>query len=391
LDNETNYTYFGARYYDSDLSSWLSVDPLSDKYPSLSPYAYVANNPVILKDPNGMSIDEWDFDVETGKSTYVSNKGGDNTQHINFKYKGETIETSFETTKSEANRLRERMNKPNENWGVVGTGAYVSASFSATFGGAAGSAGNFILESEPDKSYNFTDFGANFGYDFGVAGGAIIILGPKSLKGMDIAGYSIGMDGGFWYIEGGLHTSATEKGIPTLEYVMINLGASYSVVGGGISPSRTKVTEGSKATGYWGRPNAHCFKVGTEVLMNNEYKEIQDINIGDTISCYDFVNSSIKYSVVKSKYEISSDSIFLLKADGIEIFVTDYHPFYVENKGWVKVCELEIGDWFFLSNGGSTQLFYKEKLYFNDKVYNIEVNNYHNYFVTRRNVLVHNK
>ncbi|HOB27459.1 MAG TPA: RHS repeat-associated core domain-containing protein, partial [Bacteroidales bacterium] len=32
LDNETSYTYFGARYYDADLSSWLSVDPLSDKY-----------------------------------------------------------------------------------------------------------------------------------------------------------------------------------------------------------------------------------------------------------------------------------------------------------------------------------------------------------------------
>jgi len=103
LDNETGYSYFGARYYDSNLSIWLSVDPLSDKYPSLSPYAYCANNPVILKDPNGMSIDEWDFDVETGKSTYVSNKGGDNTQHINFKYKGETISTSFATTKSEAN------------------------------------------------------------------------------------------------------------------------------------------------------------------------------------------------------------------------------------------------------------------------------------------------
>ena len=32
LDNETNYTYFGARYYDADLSIWLSVDPMSDKY-----------------------------------------------------------------------------------------------------------------------------------------------------------------------------------------------------------------------------------------------------------------------------------------------------------------------------------------------------------------------
>ncbi|HOV56228.1 MAG TPA: RHS repeat-associated core domain-containing protein [Bacteroidales bacterium] len=33
LDNETSYTYFGARYYDADLSIWLSVDPMSDKYP----------------------------------------------------------------------------------------------------------------------------------------------------------------------------------------------------------------------------------------------------------------------------------------------------------------------------------------------------------------------
>ena len=56
LDNETSYTYFGARYYDSDLSVWLSVDKLSDKYPSISPYAYAANNPVKLIDPNGDSL-----------------------------------------------------------------------------------------------------------------------------------------------------------------------------------------------------------------------------------------------------------------------------------------------------------------------------------------------
>ena len=47
---------FGARYYDSGLSIWLSVDPMSDKYPSLTPYAYCANNPVILVDPDGR---EW--------------------------------------------------------------------------------------------------------------------------------------------------------------------------------------------------------------------------------------------------------------------------------------------------------------------------------------------
>ena len=55
-DVETGYGYFGARYYDSGLSIWLSVDPMSDKYPSMSPYNYCANNPVKLIDPNGMEF-----------------------------------------------------------------------------------------------------------------------------------------------------------------------------------------------------------------------------------------------------------------------------------------------------------------------------------------------
>ena len=56
-DSETGFSYFGARYYDSDiLTSWLSVDPLADKYPSLSPYAYCAWNPIRLVDPDGEEI-----------------------------------------------------------------------------------------------------------------------------------------------------------------------------------------------------------------------------------------------------------------------------------------------------------------------------------------------
>lgn len=53
-DEETGYGYFGARYMDHELmTSWLSVDPMMDKYPSISPYAYCAWNPVKLVDPNG--------------------------------------------------------------------------------------------------------------------------------------------------------------------------------------------------------------------------------------------------------------------------------------------------------------------------------------------------
>ena len=49
-----SYTYFGARYMDHELMTmWLSVDPMVDKYPSISPYAYCAWNPVKLVDPDG--------------------------------------------------------------------------------------------------------------------------------------------------------------------------------------------------------------------------------------------------------------------------------------------------------------------------------------------------
>jgi RHS repeat-associated protein len=47
-DSETGFSYFGARYYDSDVSVWLSVDPLADKYPSMSGFMYVVGNQVEL-------------------------------------------------------------------------------------------------------------------------------------------------------------------------------------------------------------------------------------------------------------------------------------------------------------------------------------------------------
>ena len=43
--------------YNPALSLWLSVDPLSDKYPGVSPYTYCANNPVRLVDVDGRTFE----------------------------------------------------------------------------------------------------------------------------------------------------------------------------------------------------------------------------------------------------------------------------------------------------------------------------------------------
>lgn len=55
LDDETGLLYAGARYYDPVMPRWLSVDPLADEFPGLSPYNYVKNNPLLLIDPTGMA------------------------------------------------------------------------------------------------------------------------------------------------------------------------------------------------------------------------------------------------------------------------------------------------------------------------------------------------
>lgn len=54
LDLETGYSYFGARYLDSKLGLWLSVDPMADKFYSTSPYMFCVGNPLSFIDYNGM-------------------------------------------------------------------------------------------------------------------------------------------------------------------------------------------------------------------------------------------------------------------------------------------------------------------------------------------------
>ena len=78
-DTETGYSYFGSRYYSSDLSIWLSVDPMSDKYPYQSNYVYCSNNPIRLVDPNGE--DEWEVDKK-GNITWKCESDVNNNRKI---------------------------------------------------------------------------------------------------------------------------------------------------------------------------------------------------------------------------------------------------------------------------------------------------------------------
>jgi RHS repeat-associated protein len=54
LDEENGMYYYSARYYAPP--TFISRDPMFEKYPSISPYTYCANNPMKYVDPSGEKV-----------------------------------------------------------------------------------------------------------------------------------------------------------------------------------------------------------------------------------------------------------------------------------------------------------------------------------------------
>ena len=89
---------FGVNLYDSqarfqsNTGAFLSIDPMAEKYYSISPYAYCAGNPINLVDPEGMDIWELHQDgrvclVEKDEKKhilYATNKNGERINNISF-------------------------------------------------------------------------------------------------------------------------------------------------------------------------------------------------------------------------------------------------------------------------------------------------------------------
>jgi RHS repeat-associated protein len=89
LDEETGLYYYGARYYDSRVSVWLSTDPMQEKYPGVSSYAHCNNNPVNRIDPTGLdsymvfystSDERFKAAAETRQKQIESQKGFDSSK-----------------------------------------------------------------------------------------------------------------------------------------------------------------------------------------------------------------------------------------------------------------------------------------------------------------------
>ena len=103
---------FGARIYDARIGRWLSLDPLASKYPSLSPYNFVANNPIVLIDKDGREIYALS---EEAKNVIINSISPEDAKFIKFDDKGKLDKALLNTADSESINLMKLQQLANDN------------------------------------------------------------------------------------------------------------------------------------------------------------------------------------------------------------------------------------------------------------------------------------
>jgi hypothetical protein len=138
------------------------------------------------------------------------------------------------------------------------------------------------------------------------------------------------------------------------------------------------------------QPLGCILQCSTPVLIKYGYKEIQNIQVGDTVWAYNDTTGQLAQKRVVNIFQYERDSVYHISlANGTTINATSDHPFFVGGK-WLRVHELKVGDYTALYNDGALAITHIEIVAQPATVYNFEVEDFHTYYVSEQRVLVHN-
>ena len=193
-----NYSYFGMRYYDSDASIFISVDPLAKERPSLSPYNYCSLNPISRVDPTGALDDEWDILKTKDGSVDIkwkSTRGGNKIQHINFVNENNEAKGSISLKTSKEN-IR-NLNFEKKETGEDKRGHIVSVANGIAAAGPIGIMGDIgsVTDSYGNSKMYFT---IGWAQGYGAGAGMGYNSTNKAFRTEDMNGWSSGWMGSFF-------------------------------------------------------------------------------------------------------------------------------------------------------------------------------------------------
>ncbi len=139
-----------------------------------------------------------------------------------------------------------------------------------------------------------------------------------------------------------------------------------------------------------------CFVAGTMISTADGAKPIEEVSVSDRVFSWDESTESVEINrVIDLRRSVSRDFVEVyVDGDATPIVSTPRHPYYVEGQGYVEAQALAVGDEL-RSEDSATRVSVQAVRPFtvdhDIPIYNFIVEHAHNYFVSDRRVLVHNR
>ena len=361
-DNNSSLYHFNARYYDPVVGRFLTPDPA---WQYDSPYIFGADDPLGHIDPDG----RFSWSVAAAAHTAAAFIPG-----------GSVIETAY--------GLWWAYHHPKEafKWlekaAVVAVGVAIVAAITVLTDGTGTFAAQILVGGLENTAFGAIDGdrGAALAEDFGVGvmfAAVVEVVGVPILKAVS--------SGVGRFLRGIAEDGAEAAGRTGAETAMGAEGES-SEFGCSVPAS---------------------FVAGTEVLISQEKGQvaIEDVAFGTDLATFNEQQEIIEGNKVSALFNrVAYEQVWLTVGDTV-IKTTPEHPFYVvrssesdheqgssqEPQGeWIEAKDLTAGDLLLTAEGETRPVAKLESLEGPVHVFNFEVANNHNYYVSDEQVLVHN-
>lgn len=354
-DAETNLILATYRYYDSAEGRWINRDPIGYAG-GMNLYAYCSNNPVNYLDPLGLCGDGWGEEFR--------GLGNGLWDTITFQDLGRFMRSYFDAI-AKGDLPAMAINAMNAYQGVV-TMLHPE------------------LQPPPDLNMTCYEHGRMIGSQLGS-----LALAYAGAKAVDIPSSPC-------FIAGTpVVTPFDEKPIEQLEVgdSVWSFDEETEKTASGMPETNNTVDVLNKDMQIIGNARLADLTSGTRICFKGRVYDLKDGQNSDLLT---LENTGIVSSKVVRTFVRKSDALIDLKVcaeDNTELVIsgTPEHPFYVPAiNGYVAMGKLTPGTALKTADCSMVTVVGSKIRYGSFDVYNIEVENQHNYYVSADDVLVHN-